>query len=479
MAIGFYCCHATSQEKWDLKRLVEYAWANNIDVRLASARAERAAVDKNQAKWAQYPTANLNTNTGLQFGRSIDPTTNQFTTTALLFQGFNLNAGIDVYNWNRIKNNIVASDYQYQAANADVDKAKNDVALNVATYYLQALLARAQMDIARLQMNQTQSQLAATRKKVDAGTLPELNALTLESQYANDSSSYISARSTADQNLLQLKALLALDAALPFELAIPSIEQIPLDPLAELQPELVFQLATQNYPAHRANNLRLKSWEAAIKSARAQLYPTISVGGGLGTNFANPNNKVTGISFLGYSPADPLGPVASVNGTNYPILSPNIAVSQGKKSFGEIWTGWGTQMSNNFQQNIGFNITVPIANGGQARFNLQRTKLDYKSAKITAELDDQKLKNDIYTAYYSATAALEKFNAAKFAVSSSQKAFDFGQKRYDLGLLSTFDLITAQNNLTKARLDMAYAEFDYVFKTKVLEFYKGQGIRLQ
>ena len=466
------------QEKWDLKRAVEYAWANNISVKQSDIQLRFAELNTKLAKGQQLPNANFSTNTGLQWGRSIDPTTNQFTTTQLLYQGFNLNFGVDIYNWSRLKNNVIASRYELDAAKADVDKVKNDLALNIATYYLQALLGREQMNIARVQMEQTRTQLGVTRKRVEAGDLPELNALILESQFATDSANYIVAKNTADMTLLTMKGLLNLDAALPFDIVTPSVEGIPIDPIGELQPDIVYKLAVTNQPLQKANELRLKSLAASIKSARASLYPSLQFGGSLGTNFANTNSKVTNVVFTGYTPAGPNGPVANINGTNYPILTPEFAVTTGNKSFSEIWTGWGTQVDNNFRQNLGISISVPIANGGLARINHERAKLNYKNAETVKELSDQTLKNNIYTAYANAVAALEKFNATRISVSSTQKTMEFSQKRYDLGLLSTFDLITAQNNYTRAKLDMAYSQFDYVFKMKVLEFYKGLGIRL-
>jgi outer membrane protein len=356
-----------------------------------------------------------------------------------------------------------------------VEKARNDIALNVATYYLQVLLARQQMDIARVQMGQTLSQLQVTRKKVDAGAVPELDALTLEGQYASDSSNYITAASNVDQAVLTLKQALNLDAGALFEIAAPPVEQIPVEPILQLQPETVFGIAVKNQPAQKSNELRLQSLQSSVAASRSRFYPTISVGGGLGTNFSSPNKEVTGYTITGYNPS---GDQVTIGPDKYLVYSPTLQFQQSKKSFGEVWSGWGTQINNNFRQNIGVSIAVPILSGGAAKFNYERSKLNLKNAQVTKEQIDQTLKNDIYKAYYSASAALQKFNAAKTSVQISQKTYDFAIKRYDLGLLNTFDLVTSQNSLTRAKLDLASSQFDYVFKMKVLEFYKGQGIKL-
>lgn len=467
-----------AQDKWDLRRCVEYAWANNISVKQSDVQARLAAVQLDQDRWARYPSANFSTSSGLQFGRSIDPNTNQFTNNRLLFQTFSFNAGVDVFNWHRLKNNVISSQYALMASRADVDKVKNDVALNVATFYLQVLLARKQAEIAHVQMEQSRNQMVLTRRKVLAGSLPEVDALSLEGQYANDSANYINAVATADQNLLDLKALLNIDAALPFDIATPPVDNIPIEPILELLPDKVYDVALKNQPAQKANELRLLSLEAARKSARAQFYPTISVGGGLGSQFSSTNLKVTGVTFNGYETSGPTGPIVDVGGTHYPIQTPNFIVSQSNKSFGELWDGWGTQLNNSFRQNIGFTIQVPILNGGFAKFNYERSKLQLANAQITKEQTNQTLKNDIYKAYYQATAALQRFNATQATVIAAQKTYDFALKRNEQQLMNTFDLITTQNNLTRAKLDMVVAQFDYVFKMKVLEFWKGLGIRL-
>lgn len=461
-------------DKWDLRRCVEYAWANNLQVQQSSIQASVADVDREQSRWQQYPTADFNHNTGLQWGRSIDPTTNQFTSNQLLYQGFNLSAGVTVFNWHRIRNNIMAARWAADAAQSDVEKVKNDVALNVATYYLQVLLARQQVEIAQVQMHQTFSQLEVARKKVDAGAAPELDALTLEGQYATDSSAYISALASEDQNLLQLKQVLNIDAGQPFDITSPPADQIPVEPLLQLMPETVFEIALHNQPAQKANEQRIKSLEASMKSSRAALFPTISVGGSLATNFSSPDKNFSQVvNGFSQTPA-----YVEFNGNQYHLYSPNVDQVATKRTFSERWDGWGNQMNNNFRQSFGLSIAIPINSGGQARFNYARSKLNLKNAEVTRSLADQTLKNDIYKAYYSAQAALQKFNAAKTSVEITQKAYDFAKKRYDLGLLNTFDLIISNNNLSRAKLDLASAQFDYVFKMKVLEFYKGQGIKL-
>ncbi|MBX2932205.1 MAG: TolC family protein [Chitinophagaceae bacterium] len=462
-------------EKWDLRKMVDYAMKNNISVQQTEVQARITALQHQANKLAIYPTANFNTGIGMQFGRSVDPTTNQFTTTQLLFNNFNFSTGIVLYNWGRLKNNITSSDYATKAAVADIERAANDIALNVCTYYLAALSSKQQIEIAQKQIESTTEQLINTRKKVNAGALPELNAAELESRLASDSINYFNAISNYDQNVLNLKALLNIGMATPFDIETPSLDKIPLEPLAELEPAAVLQLSLTSMPQQKVAELRNKSAAYAVKSAKANMYPTITFGGGLGTNFANSTNKIKSVTL---GAGVPTGDYVTVGGTNYLIYQPSLQITQGKKSFSEMWDGYGVQLNNNFRQNLGFQINIPIFNNGSAKLNYENSKLQLRQTEIAIEQSKQKLEQDIYLAYNNAIAALQRFNASQKTVETAERTYDYAKKRYDVGLITTLDLITNQNNLLQAKLTRLNNHFDYVFRMKLLEFYKGQGLKL-
>lgn len=455
-----------AQEKWGLRRAVDYAMQNNISVKQADVQARYTALQLEQAKLNKIPTASLGTGFGLQFGRSIDPTTNLFTTTQLLYQNYQLQGGATIYSFGRLKNSQLAADFNLQAAYADVEKTKNDVALNVASYYLQVLASKEQIEIVKVQIEQSKTQYDNTKKKVDAGSLPELNLAELESQLATDSSNLITAKATYDQNLLAMRALLNIDMAAPFEIETPPVEMIPLEPIAELQPDYVYQLAVATQPQQKANDLRIKGAEKSILAAQAALKPSLSGFYSLGSTFNNQAREQTG----SFDISQQTGTV-DINGTTYKVYSPLSYPVFGK-------TKYPNQLGNNFSQSVGLNITVPIFSNGNARIAVKNSKLNLENLKLTKDLANQTLQSNIYTAYSNAIASMEKYNASARSVESAQKAFDFATKRYEVGLLSTLDLITNQNNLLRAKLQQLANHYDYVFKMKVLEFYKGQGIKL-
>lgn len=465
----------SSLDKWNLQRCVEYAAKNNISVKQADVQARLAVLEVERTKLNQYPSANTNTNLGTQFGRSIDPTTNQFTTTQLLFQGINLNVNATVFNWGALKAEKQIAGFNAQAALMDIERISNDVSLSIATFFLQVVAAKQQIAIAEVQVGQTESQLGFTRKRVEAGALPELSAAEIEAQLARDSTLLVSAKASFQQAVIQLKAAINLDMGVSFDVEIPAVDQISLLPLGELDPAFLYQLALNNQPAQKVNDLRIKSAEVSIKRARSAFYPTISAFGGFGSNFANAANTITGANIVGTRPTSNF---VTVNNQNFQVFQPDIQLISSKRNFFQMWNGWGGQLEQNFRQNFGLNIQVPIFNAGSAKLGYERSKLNLKSVEITRQQTDLALQQNIYQAHTNAVAAIQRFYASEKSVEASQKAYDYARKRFEAGLSNTLDLITNQNNLVRAKLDRLNNQFDYIFRIKLLEFYKGQGIKL-
>ncbi len=460
--------YSFAQEKWDLQKCVQYALENNITVRQADLQTRFAQLDLQQSKWSQLPFANFSSSVGYSSGRNQDPTTFGLITTGYTFNNTTLQASVDLFNWFSKKNTTAARDLDLQATKEGLEKAKNDVALNVAVAYLQVLLAREQVSLAHSKIGESQSQLESTRKQVDAGKLPELDAVNLESVLASDSSALVSAQTNADKLLLQMEVLLNLDPAKPFDIETPPVDFIPLESLADLQPAAVYNLATVNMPQQKVDELNLLAARKYVKAAKGAMYPTFSLFGSIGSSYNNRAREIKSSSLVNV----PIG-LVTVSGVDYQVF-PNMPLTNYK--YGNVT--YFDQLNQNFRQSIGINVSVPILNGGNLRTAWERSKLNVKQVELQKEQNAYTLKQDIYNAYNDAVAALQKFNADTKTVESSQKAYDYASKRYDLGLLSTYDLVTLQTNVATAKSQRLYSQYDYVFKMKLLEFYKGLGLKL-
>ncbi|HEY0299462.1 MAG TPA: TolC family protein, partial [Arachidicoccus sp.] len=345
---------AFGQSDWDLERCVNYALEHNISVRQADVQSRLSALQLKQSKAMQIPTLGFNTQGGYNFGRSINPTTNEFTTNTVLFQSYGVQSGVTLFNFFNVKNSIKSAKAQSEADKTDIDRVKSDVTLNVAAAYLQYLQSLEQVNIAKGQIDLAEKQLDLTKKQVAAGSVPELNAAQLESQLSTDSSTMISNQATMNQNKLQLLALLDLSADTDFDVSLPDVENIPLEPIAELQPKDLYQIALINQYQQKEDVLKIAVAQYAAKSARAQMYPTLSVFGSVSSNYSNQYTIPKGqIPF-----ADTVVNL-NIEGKNYYQIENGFLPVYGKAPYGK-------QIFNiNLSQAVGLTLNIPIFNNRQ------------------------------------------------------------------------------------------------------------------
>ena len=463
----FTTVNGFAQQKWDLKKIVDYAMANNISAKLNDVQAKQAAINFNQSKLSQYPNASFSGNAGINSGNNQDPTTFSRITQTFFTAGMQLQTSADIFNFYSKRNTILANEFELKAAAASSEKIRNDIALSAANAYLQVLLSKAQESIAAVQIDQTNAQLTNTKKLVKAGALPELNATLLEVQLAQDSLNYISTKGNTTQATLSLKSFMNMAADVPFDIETPPVDKIPVEPIASLLPEYVYGIALTNLPQQKFNDYKLKAAEKNVAAAKASMLPSLGGYGSLGSNYNNQSRTLTNLTLIGQRP---VGQV-KVSGVDYIVTAPDFSASYKN-------TGFGKQLGDNFRQAIGINVSVPIFNGGALKSNYQRSKLNIETINLQKEADNQKLKQDIYQAYNASLVAYEKFNASKKSIDANEQSLNFATKRFNIGMLSTYDLITTQNNLLRSKLQYLQNQFEYVFKMKVLEFYKGMGLKL-
>ncbi|HEX8334772.1 MAG TPA: TolC family protein [Segetibacter sp.] len=458
--------HTKAQGEWNLKRCIAYAISNNLSVKEQDVQARMAALTWKQSKLGQYPAVSFGSSLGMTTGRSIDRTTNLFTTQSILFNNFNLQTGADLYNFGAKKATIQANHLQYEAQLAGVEKLKSDVTLHVLGAYLQVLLDSQQTGIFQVQLNQTAAQLINTRKLVKAGLLPELNALQLEAQLTQDSATLIEANGTLQKSLLQLKSVLNFDTAIPFDVDYNEKPVIVFS-LAALKPELLYATAMRLMPQQKIDSLLAKAAEKTIVSTKKSFYPTLSIGGNLQTTYSNAKNN---LRLLGTTPSGYI-PIGIVEGTGAKVVTPSLI-----PIYEYYANPYATQLISNFGNNVGLTLSVPILNGATARITKQKALLNREIIQLQQQQNDLNLQHDIYNAFVDASNSLQALTASKKSVEATERAYILASKRYNLGLLNLLELTTIQSKLFNSRLRQVVAEYDYIFKMKILEFYGGNRL---
>lgn len=429
---------AVAQDTWSLQRCVDYALQNNLTVKQQVVQKRLADLTLQQSQLQRIPNFRASTDAGYSDGRLAALGNNQYVNQSVFTANGSLNMDGNLFSWFYLQKTIAANRLDAHANSFLLEKARNDLAFNVATAFLQILLNIQTVNVNEENVRLTNSNLDNTKKLVIAGSVPESNQADLEAQLAQDSTNLVTAQNNVIISILQIKAYLNLGFEIPFKPEVPeNISSLPLAPLQEMAPEMVYSAALTNYPLVKSDQLKIQSATKAYQAAKAQLYPSLGIGGNLNTNYAN---------------------------NYYDQTNKLIPFRQ--------------QIDNTFRKYIGVNLSIPIFNGWQQRTTVAKAKMNVYSQELTRDIDNQKLKQDIYTAHANAVAALQKYNASSTGVMAAQKAYDFATKRFNLGLMNTIDYITTQSKLFRAQVDKVSAQYDYIFKMKLLEFYRDQKISL-
>lgn len=455
---------------WDLQQCVDYAQKNNISLKQSEISAHISKNNANQSKAAILPTINAGAQHTYNFGRTIDRYTNTFANTQVLSQNFYVSSNVVLWSGLAQYNTIKANQYQYLSSSETYLQQKNDLALNVATAYINVIFSDEILQIAQAQFKITQEQLERTQKLADAGTLAKSAVYDLKAQLANEEVNVTSSDNNYQIAMLTLKQLLNLDTLNNFSISKPNVD-ILNNELASLTVQSIYELALSNQHSIKSANYSLLAAEKNLDIAKGKVSPTLSITGSLGTGTSELDKNIDAVNYLGYEETpyyvtdNPLSPTLL-----YSVYQPKTEIITSKKSFAD-------QFSDNVNKSVGFTLSIPIFNGLQTVTGVKNAKLNALNAKYSQDLTEQNLYKTIAQAYANAKAALNKFNANKLSVEANEQSFYYAQQKYNVGAISTFDYNNAKTRLQSAQSNLVQAKYDYVFKLKVLDFYQGKELK--
>lgn len=453
---------------WTLQKTIQYALDNNIDIKQNVLNERLTALELQLSRLQQLPGASLTSNVGRSYGRSVDPTTNLFINQGYSFFGLNGNVDVLLFGWFQKRSLISQNALLNKAATADLDQLKDDVSLNVATAFLRILMAKEQITIQQGQLQYSNKQRDQTKSFVTSGRSPELDLAQMDAQVATDSSAYYTAVSNYQQAILDMKAIMNFDIAAPFDVVAPEVDESTLSEIASVNPEDVYATAQGHFGSIKSGQLKLDAAKKGLEANRSSLYPQLSAGGQFGTNYASTLKELTGANITG---SQPNGDFININNQIVPVQTPSY-------DYTSRTTPFGNQLSNNFRHTYALTLSVPLFNGWNTRTIINRSKIDVASKNYTLESTKLKLKQDVYKAYYDAKVAVQKYYASKKADEASERAYNYAQQRYELGLMNALELLTTQNTALKAKSEALSAKYDMVFKLKVIDYYLGKEIKL-
>ena len=456
---------------WSLERCIRHAQEKNLTIQQSNLAVKQSELALDFSKRDYYPSFNGSVSYGFNAGRSIDPTTNDFVNNAIHTNGLSINGGITVYNGRRTPNTIQQNQLNIKAARKDLEQAKNDIGLQIAQAYLQILLAEEQLANTQVNKKQLEDQLAQTDKLIKAGALPANNRLDILAQIATTEQSLVGNQNSVDISYLNLQLLLQIEPNTPFQIEKPTIDLPSADELEALSLNALYTLSKQNQPNIAAGELRRQSAEKGVEIAESALYPTVTIGGGLSTNYSNIGRDLANPVVT--PTTDVVNADVTLNGVTTPV---DIAFPGFDISFPDL--GYFGQLNQNFSGFLGVTANVPIYNKGQTRISIEQAKLNVIGTQYQTRILHQNLKSAIQIAMADAKAAAKQLNAAQKSIDAQEAAFTNTEKRFQLGAANAFEYNTARNNLESSRTLYVLAKYDYIFKLKILDFYQGKPIQL-
>ena len=453
---------ANAQQVWTLEKCLSYARNNSIAIKQAELGIEGALLTEKNMRMMRYPNVRGTASGGAQFGRTIDPTTNSFENQTIGFNNLSISTGVTIYNGNRINNTIKQSKVDAEAARLDALNASNNLMLNIASSYLNILMAEEQLANAKSRRKLSDDQLKRVDRLINAGSLPKNDRLNVLSQIALDDQTVIQAQNAVDIGYLQLKNLMAVEPSTNFKIGKPDVDVPDTNPDL-FKFETVYAAALNSQPNVKAAEKSEESAEIQVDIAKAALLPLVSAFGGIDSRWSSAGRQRDGSIRI-----------PETFDVEFNNIQSELTIFNDFPLFSKV--NYFDQINENLGQNLGVSVQVPIYNNHTNRTNIERAKLGVLSAQYQAEQIKQQLKADIQTSIANARAGRKTYEAAQFAYDAAKAAFENAEKRYQLGTINSFDYANARTNLDAAQIEVIRSKYDYIFRLKIVDFYTGKKL---
>jgi len=426
---------AQGQSLWSLQKCIDYALQNNIQIKQQTLNSEYYSNQLQQAKYNRLPNLNSGFQNNMSFGRTIGPDNTYLDINSNSTSG-SLNSNVTIWNGFTLTNSIKMADMDLRASLEEMKKAKDDIMLNIAASYLEILFADELVIVAEDLLKITQLQIDRTTKLVEAGSLAKGSLFEIEAQYAREELNVVNAQNRLQLAYLSLYQLLDVPSTESFKIEKPTLPEIGAN-LSLLNSMDVFKNAVQLKPAVKSAEFKLESAKKQLLIAKGNLMPTVSLGG----NYYNfYNNKYTDFQ-------------------------------RNKISFSD-------QLKSNERYGFGATINIPIFNRFQARTGVSNAQIQLENTELQLQNTKNLLRKDIEQSYTNALAAFKRYVANQKTVVSSKEAFRYTEEKFNVGMINSVEYNQSKNNLSKAQSDLLQAKYEYIFRTKILDFYNGQAIEL-
>jgi len=393
------------------------------------------------------PSLNTGASQNYNWGRNLDPQTNLYTTEQTQQFSANISSEVTLFDGLQQINNVRQKQFDYLAKKYDSDKIMNDISLNIAASYLLILFNIELVNNAQRQVDISKEQIERTEKQVEAGAVARGSLYDIQAQGASEEANLVNAKNNLMLAYLDLMQLLDLEASEEFDIEKPKFEINSAPTL--LSPDVIFSKAVDIMPEIKSAEYVVQSAERSLAIAKGMRSPRLYASGRYGSTFSDQIYEIDG--------TDPV--------TGLPIIGDDV----------KPFTG---QLKDNRYGSLFFGLQIPIFNGYQVSTNIQKSKIYKEAVDLNLQIEKNILRKDIESSYADAIAAYQTYVARKKSVTAFQEAFKYIEEKFDVGMVNSTDYNVAKIQLNNAESDLASAKYDYIFKTKILDFYLGKSLTL-
>lgn len=433
-----------AQQKWTLRQCIDYAIEHNIDIKRQALQVEGAKIDLSTSKNSRLPDLNATMGADVNFGMSTmsDNSKGSYNT---FNSSFGVSSSIPLFTGFKIPNEIKSKELDLLSATANLSKAKENLELQVTSFYLEVLFKKEMEKVYVEQLGLTTKQLEKTKALVEAGKVPRSQEYDIVSQQAKDELNLTVAKNNLDLSLLNLSQALNLQDGVSFDVVEPELggEMIERNEASILPPRDIYQMAMGIKPHVKVAEYDLESSKKKLLMAKAGYYPTLSLQMGYNTNYTNVFSKIK-----------------SKEGDMVPYSNENFR----------------SQLRNHSREYIGVTLSIPIFNRFQTRNGVRSAKLNIENNQLALDNVKLELYKEIQQAYQSATAARSKFSSTEKAFLAAEESYNYAVQRYEIGKSSVFEFSEAQAKLLTSKSEQIQAKYDFLFRAKILDFYRGVQI---
>ena len=471
LVLGFMALvplQTAAQEAWSLQRCLDHAFEHNIQIQLGQLGETSAAIGTQTAKGAFLPNLNGSLSHGYNFGRTIDPFTNQFVeSSAIRSNSFGLSTGMVLFNGFQNHLNLRRAKLAQESAAAQREIAENNVVLTIAGAFLNVLFQEEFVRVAEYNRQATARQVDRMQSMVAAGAAAEFDLYDVEAQLAADEANIVSTKNAlglAKLNLVQLLQLPVSEAD-DFELIRPSDEDLQRTDLPS-SPAAAVAYALGSFPEIRQAELQVEDAFIGLDIAKTNRYPRLFASYNIGTGYSGASRSIDGApsteEFV-------LGSLVVDDSTSYDLIAQ-------QEVYNFITTPFDDQLSQNFNQSVFFSMSIPIFNNFSVKSSIEQAEVSALSAQYQLEQTKQTLTTSIESAWADARAASEQAVAQEAALVAAERAFLNTEKRYEAGASTAIDYADARTLFDNARVNALRAKYDLAFKSRILDFYMGKAM---